>query len=199
MKIITQTLLLAFVLLLTSCVIFASQTEVRQVKTFKSLDISGLAEVFITQADTQDIVVKVSGMQISDVITSVKDGTLFISTKGFHRGESVKVYVTYIHLENINISGSAELTGSNTLNADSLFITTGAAGDIKSLKIAAETLSISINGAGNADLDVDVESIDILMSDAGDLLVKGTAKSQKIRSNKSHGTLNNTDLDYAKH
>ena len=198
MKLIIKTILLALALLQTACGVYGTQKEIREVKMFRSLDISGLAEVFITQADTQDIVVKVSGMPITDVITRVEEGTLFITTKGFHRGESVEVYVTYVNLEKIGISGSAELTGSNTLNADSLLITTAAAGDIKSLKIAAKSLSVSINGAGNADLDVEVESIDIVMSGSGDLSVKGSAKLQKFRSNNSHGTLNNADLDYSK-
>ena len=198
MKLITSTLLLALALLQTSCAVYGTKEEVREVKMFSSLDISGLAEVFITQADSQDIVVKVSGMPITDVITRVEESTLFITTKGFHRGESVEVYVTYVQLEKISISGTAELTGENRLNADSLLITTGAAGDIKSLEIAAESLSISINGAGNADLDVEVTSIDIVMSGAGDLSVQGSAEIQKVRSNNSHGTLNNSDLDYSK-
>ena len=198
MKHIITALLLTLALLQTASSVYGTEEEIRDVNTFRSLDISGLAEVFITQADAQNIVVKVSGMPITDVITRVEDNTLFITTKGFHRGESVEVYVTYVHLENIAISGSAELTGTNTLNADSLLLTTAAAGDIKSLQIAAESLSVSINGAGNADLNIEVENIDIVMNGAGDLSVEGSAKVQKIRSNNSRGTLNNSNLDYTK-
>ena len=198
MKIIITTLLLVIALLQTSCAVYGTKEEVREVARFSALDISGLAEVFITQADTQEIMVKVSGMPMTDVITRVEDGTLFITTQGFHRGESVQVYVTYVHLEEISTSGSAELTGTNILNADSLLITTAAAGDIKSLEIAANSLLVNINGAGNADLDVELESIDIVMNGAGDLSVKGSSKLQKITSNNSRGTLNNSNLDYAK-
>lgn len=198
MKLIITTILLVLALLQTACAVYGTEEETREVTTFRALDISGLAEVFITQAETQNIVVKVSGMPITDVITRVEENTLFITTKGFHQGESVEVYVNYVHLEKIGISGSAELTGTNTLNADSLLITTVAAGDIKSLEIAAGSLSVSINGAGNADLDVEVESIDIVMNGAGDLSVEGSAKIQKIRSNSSRGTLTNSNLDYSK-
>ena len=206
MKLIITTILFVLVLLQTACAVYGTEEEIRDVKTFKSLDISGLAEVFITQAGTQadsqagtqNIVVKVSGMPITDVITRVEQDTLFVTTKGFHQGESVKVYVTYVHLENITTSGSAELTGTNTLHADALLITTAAASDIKRLKIMANNLSVSINGAGNADLDVEVESIDIVMNGAGDLSVEGSAKIQKIRSNSSRGTLNNSNLAYSK-
>lgn len=196
MKIINTTLLLILALLQTACAVYETKEEVRQVTSFSSLDVSGLVEVYITQADSQSIVVKVSGMPITDVITRVEDGTLFVTTKGFHQGESVQVYVAYVHLEKISTSGSAELTGSNILNADSLLISTADAGDIKSLEIAANSLSISINGAGNADLDVEVENINIVMNGAGDLSIEGSAKVQKIISNNSRGTLNNSNLDY---
>jgi hypothetical protein len=110
----------------------------------------------------------------------------------------VKVYVNYNQLNSISTSGSAELTGTNTLNTQQLIVTTNGAGDIKDLAIKADKLTVSINGAGNANLDVDVESIAIEMNDAGDLSIQGIAKEQHIISNGSRGTLSNADLAYSK-
>jgi len=196
MRIINLALLAVLALLQTSCSVFASQTEEREVAQFKSIDISGLAEVFITNAKTQGIVVKVSGMPISDVITRVDEGTLVVSTNGYHSGESVKIYVNYVQLNSIHISGSAEVTGTNTLVADELLLTTGDSGDIKSLDIKSHHLTVSINDSGNADLNVDVVTLDVLMNEAGDLSIRGKAKTQNIRSNGSRGTLNNANLNY---
>ncbi|WP_019028535.1 GIN domain-containing protein [Colwellia piezophila] len=198
MKLFIKALLLSLALLQTACSVFESQTESREVARFTALAVSGLAEVIITQGEQQALLVKVSGMPISDVVTTVENETLLITTKGFHRGESVQVFVNYNQLYSISTSGSAELTGTNTLNTKEMLITTNGAGDIKSLAIKADTLTVSINGAGNANLDVDVESIDIEMNDAGDLKVQGIAKRQNIRSNGSHGTLTNADLTYSK-
>lgn len=194
----SKLLLLALALMQTACSTFVSQTESRDVEKFTDLKISGLAEVIITQADQQELIVKVSGMPITDVVTTVEGETLVITTKGFHRGESVQVFVNYNLLNRIEISGSAELSGMNTLNTKQMLIKTGGAGDIKNLSINADTLTVSINGAGNADLDVEVESIDIEMNDAGDLTIQGIARLQKIRSNGSNGTLDNTNLVYSK-
>jgi hypothetical protein len=197
MKYIIKSILLTFVLIQTACSVFVSQTESREVEKFTALKISGLAEVIITQADEQKLVVKVSGMPIEDVVTIVENETLIITTKGFHRGESVQVFVSYNQLNNINTSGSAELTGTNTLNTQHMVITTNGAGDIKDLAIKADKLTVSINDSGNAYLDVEVNDIEIEMNDAGDLSIQGVTKRQNILSNASRGTLSNGNLVYS--
>ena len=196
MKYIIKSIVLSFVLMQTACSVFVSETESREVEKFTALQISGLAEVIITQASEQKLVVKVSGMPITDVVTTVENETLIITTKGFHRGESVQVFVHYKQLNSISTSGSAELTSTNTLNTQHMSITTNGAGDIKDLTIKADTLKVSINDSGNAYLDVEVNDIEIEMNDAGDLSIQGVTKRQNIRSNGSHGTLSNGNLTY---
>jgi hypothetical protein len=198
MKYIIKLIVLSLVLIQTACSAFGSQTESREVGTFTALEISGLAEVIITQASKQKLLVKVSGMPITDVVTKVENETLIITTKGFHRGESVQVFVSYNELNSISTSGSAELTGTNILNTQQMIVTTNGAGDIKDLAIKADKLTVSINGAGNATLAVEVESIAMEMNDAGDLSVQGVAKQQHLISNSSRGTLSNADLAYSK-
>ncbi|MFQ3193308.1 MAG: hypothetical protein ACI9N3_000120 [Colwellia sp.] len=198
MNYIIKSIVLSFVLIQTACSVFESQTESREVDKFTALKISGLVEVIITQANEQKLVVQVSGMPIADVVTTVENETLIITTKGFHRGESVQVFVHYNQLNSISTSGSAELTSTNTLNTQHMNITTNGAGDIKDLTIKADTLKVSINDSGNAHLDVDVESIAMEMNGAGDLDIQGIAKQQHITSISSRGTLSNADLVYSK-
>jgi hypothetical protein len=197
MNYIIKAIVLSFVLIQTACSVFESQTESREVDKFTALKISGLVEVIITQANEQKLVVQVSGMPIADVVTTVENETLIITTKGFHRGESVQVFVHYNQLNSISTSGSAELTSTNTLNTQYMNITTNGAGDIKDLTIKADTLKVSINDSGNAHLDVDVNDIEIEMNDAGDLSIQGVTKRQNIRSNASRGTLSNGNLAYS--
>jgi hypothetical protein len=198
MKYVSKSIILSFVLLQAACSVFSSQTELRELDKFSALEVSGLAEVIITQADTQKIEVRVSGMPITDVITKVENDILVITTKGFHRGESVKVFVNYNQLNSISVSGSAEVTGTNILNTRQMIVTTNRAGDIKDLVIKADNLIVNINGAGNANLSVEVEDVSIEMNDAGDLKIRGIAKNQKIVSNGSRGTLSNANLAHSK-
>jgi hypothetical protein len=198
MKYIIKSIAVSLALLQTACSVFEHQTESREVGEFTSLKVSGLAEVIITQGSEQKLVVKVSGMPITDVVTKVENETLIITTKGFHRGESVQVFVHYNQLNSISTSGSAELTGTNILNTQHMILTTNGAGDIKDLAIKADTLTVSINDSGNAHLDVEVNDIEIEMNDAGDLSIQGVTKRQNIRSNGSRGTLSNSNLAYLK-
>ena len=196
MKYIIKSIILSLALIQTACSVFASQTESRDVGKFTALAVSGLAEVIITQASKEKLMVKVSGMPITDVVTKVENETLIITTKGFHRGESVQVFVNYNQLNSISTSGTAELTGTNTLNTQQMLVTTSGAGDIKDLAIKADKLTVNINGSGNAYLAVEVESIAIEMNDTGDLSIDGIAKLQHIISNGSRGTLYNANLAY---
>ena len=198
MKYIIQLIILILVLLQSACSGFVTQTESREVGKFIALEVSGLAEVIITQANEQKLLIKVSNMPLKDVVTYIKNETLIITTKGFHRKESVKVFVHYNQLNSISTSGSAELTATNTLNTQQMLITTNGAGDIKNLAIKADKLIVSINGSGNANLDVEVENIAMEMNDAGDLSIQGIAKQQRIVSNGSRGTLSNANLVYSK-
>lgn len=198
MEYIIKSIALSLALIQVACAELPSQSESREVGKFTSLEVSGLAEVIITQASKQKLIIKVSGMPITDVVTKVENETLMITTKGFHRGESVQVFVNYNQLNSISTSGSAELTSTNTLNTQQMLVTTNGAGDIKNLPIKADKLTVSINGAGNANLDVDVDSVVIEMNGAGDLTIQGVAKQQHITSNSSRGTLSNADLAYTK-
>lgn len=181
-----------------TCSAFVSQTESREVRKFTGLEISGLAEVIITQASKQKLMIKVSGISIKDVITQVENETLIITTKSFHRGESVLVFVNYNQLNSMNTSGSTELTGTNTLFTKPMIVTTNVAENIKDLAIKADKLTVSITGSDNTNLNVEVENIIMKINDFGDLSVQGMAEQQHISSNGSRVTLSNPDLAYSK-
>ncbi|MDK2595557.1 GIN domain-containing protein [Pseudoalteromonas obscura] len=188
--------LILFTTILSGCTNFICQQEIREVKDFDSIVVGGLADVFITQSDHQQIKVFARGIPITDVITHIENGTLTVTTQGYHSGESVKVYVSYKKLKNIKTSGSATLTGENQLIADQISIETTGSGDITSLSLTAKQLSVQINDTANANLVVQVENSNIEMNDAGDLDIRGVAKLQQLRSNGSRGTLNNTKLKF---
>lgn len=188
--------LIALFSLLSGCAHYPKQKEVRQVQNFQSLTVGGLADVYITQSDVEKLEVHASGMPIDDVITQVENGNLLVTTTGIHSGESVQVHIHYASLNHIKTSGSATLTGENQLAAQHLTLVTTDAGDIKHLDVQANRLTVSINHSGNANLLVDVDSANIEMNDSGDLEIRGVARVQRLTSNSSRGSLNNSRLHY---
>lgn len=148
--------------------------EDRPISEFHTLHVSGMAEVYISRGETKEFKVIVSGMPAEDVITNNEGGVLTVTTKGNHSGESVKVYVSSPTLQSIEVSGAAKLYTSDVLKG--------------------EKLKILVSDAATAVLEVDVESLEIVMKGAGDLKVTGEAVHQQIRSYNSKGSLDNSGL-----
>lgn len=189
-------ILLTFIIGLCGCSSFETQNEVRHVKNFNALKASGLADVIVIQSEIEKVELKVSGMPLSSVKTFVDANTLYIDTVGIHSGESVKVFVYYRDLNRIETANSAAVTGGGLLETSSLELITNDSGDIDHLALKADKLIVQINGSGNADLLVDVQNLTIEMNDSGDLSIEGKAKEQRLISNASRGTLDNSGLTY---
>lgn len=177
MKTVAKTLLLPLILVAQSACAFdfILAKQQRSVGEFSTLEVSGLAEVYLSQGEEGDIEVKVAGIDFDDVITRNENDRLIVTTKGFHRGETVKVYVNYQTLEAISVGGAAKIYGQDTVIGDKL--------------------SIYIKGAGDAELDVDVNALSIDMKGAGNLDISGHAHSQNVRSHGSQGSLDNGSLN----
>ena len=175
--------------------LFPLDKEDREIGEFHVIDAGGLVEVYLEPGQEAKIRVEVRRIDFEDVITRVEDGTLVISTVGNHRGETVRVYVTYTSLDGVHVSGAAEIHAEGILEADIIEVSTHGAGDIKSLTVKANRLDISINNAGNADIEVDTDSLFVEMHDNGDLRITGVTNRQNIRSFDSRGSLNNGRLE----
>ena len=140
----------------------AAVTEKRQFNGFHSLIVSGLAEVYLQEGPAREVKLVVSGMPTDDVVVMTADSVLNIYTKGSHNGESVKVYVNYVTLRSIAVSGASKLSGESTVKTDNL--------------------TISVTNSGDAALDVDVNNLTVILKQAGDLKITGKANKQEIRS-----------------
>ncbi|MCJ8272067.1 MAG: DUF2807 domain-containing protein [Psychrosphaera sp.] len=179
-KTLTYTVAIPFALFTQSAMgfDFNLDKEQRTVAPFTQLEVSGLAEVYLSQGTVGDVEVKASGISMKDIVTRTENGKLTVTTKGFHSGETVKVYVSYDILNVISVGGAAELYGQDTVTAD--------------------TLTININDAGDAELTVDVGTLKVEMKGAGNLKIDGKAAKQQLRSYNSHGSLDNSNLSYGR-
>jgi hypothetical protein len=175
--------------------LFPLDEETREIGEFHAVDAGGLVEVYLQPGDETSVRVRVRRIDFDEVITRVEDGVLVVSTVGNHRGETVRVHVTYTQLDGVHVRGAAEIHAEGVLEADTVEVSTHGAGDIKSLAVKADRLDISINNAGNADIEVDTDSLFVEMHDAGDLRITGVTNRQNVRSFGSRGSLNNGRLE----
>lgn len=164
--------------MITGCTLMAQiagSSEVRTLNDFNCIEVGGLSNVMLVHGANPSAEVKAAGIELKDITTEVTDGILRVDTRGFHRGESILVTVTYNRL------GSVKIAGSSTVTSDG--------------PISADKLKLIITGNGDADLELNVASVEANMSGGGNLRLTGKAGAQQIVSGGSSGSLNNAGLE----
>jgi hypothetical protein len=154
-----------FILIATaflSCTFGYSQTESqeRKLQTFNQLEVSGNLKIVLSQSENPSVTVTTKPEALESVITEVKEGTLYISTKKSSTG---KVEVTVADIKRIKQTGNTSLISQGL--------------------IKSETLEIESSGASETNLDVDVNELSTTISGAGDVRLKGNAQNHKIKIN----------------
>ena len=154
-----------------------SNTELRAVADFNKIEVGGLVNVSLQKGDKTEVEVSAYGIQLEDIVTDVKDGTLLVTTKGQHSGESISIRVSYTDLLALKTSGAATITTAGVLEADSI--------------------NIEITENGDASLEIDVNQVSIDMRGNGNLRISGRAVTQSLKAHGGGGSLNNSKLKIA--
>lgn len=159
--------------LITIANLSIAQTNNDIIETIK---VSGVAEVYFTQQPSEKIRKVVSGKPAPEVIVNYESGVLTVGTKGEAQNEVVKVYVSSPGLKNIIVGDAAQFHGLTILKTSSL--------------------SIESDDSGSVDLEVDVDTLNLLMK-GGDITVSGKVDKQNIKRSGDHkrGTLRHGNLN----
>ncbi|MFL5752735.1 MAG: GIN domain-containing protein [Bacteroidia bacterium] len=134
----------------------AQTTEERSTGEFTQLEVSGAANVKLSQGAASSVKVSAEPGDLKNIITEVKDGKLIVKTQGNIENE-FKVWVTYKTLELIDVSGASYVSTENTLNGDKLDIIT--------------------SGASKANLDVILKNVKSNVSGASTLVLSGATEN----------------------
>ncbi len=135
--------------------------EQRAVSSFDKIDISGGYEVLINQGDEEKLELEVDENLLEYIETETKDNTLYISsTEPIGGATSLKLYITVVDVDDIDVSGAIELRNKGTYKT--------------------ENLEIDVSGASDIDLDVDIENLIMDMSGASETTLTGNASNFEI-------------------
>jgi len=127
--------------------------EERKVETFTGVDLSISANVYITQDNTQKVVVEASEGDLKEVVTEVKNGHLKIKTESwFSHVKQVNVYISVANLDGIALSGSGNIVADGDLKVGSLDLAISGSGNIKLPKLTASKVDAAISGSGDITL-----------------------------------------------
>ncbi|HEB33393.1 hypothetical protein LCGC14_2926810 [marine sediment metagenome] len=158
---------------------FALETEERIVASFDIIRATGRVKVFLKPGKSERLRIETRGVEISKVFTVIDGTTLKIYIqKGFIDDNiDVKVYVTYKVLREVHSSALADIQAESAIKGDKLVV--------------------DVNSKGRANVKVDVNTLELMVSVSGELEISGKTKIQNTRVN-SDGKLKAFNLQCEK-
>jgi len=135
--------------------------EKRAVSSFNKIDISGNFKVILNQGGSEKLELEVDKNLLELIKTEVKNNILHISSKkSIGNAKSLKLYITTVYVDEIEVSGAINLKNKGTYHANNL--------------------EIDISGVADIDLDLDVENLIMKMSGASETTLYGVANNFEI-------------------
>jgi hypothetical protein len=204
-------------------VIYDNHTQVRKVPSFTAISVSSAIDLYLTQANSNEVAVSATEDEIRDhIITEVVGGTLIIRL-GEHGtwfswkkwgNYKTKAYVSIKEINAITASGASNVHLVSTLESPKMRIKLSGAsdfyGDIKAGtidyklsgaseyvgKVTATNILIEESGASSIDLEGTSDDLSLMISGASDAkLYKLVTKGAVVHtSGASHAKVNVTEM-----
>ena len=139
--------------------------ELRKHSGFERIEISGSPNVVYTQADTFGVRLEGPEKMVENMMTEVKDRTLFVYNKGrvnlkvgfvnlnWGDKDDVTVYVSSPDLIGVRVSGSGDFVSNNQLDTDVMNIVLRGSGDVSFKDIICDVCTTELVGSGDIRID----------------------------------------------
>lgn len=137
--------------------------ETRTVANFKNIIIQGSGKLQITQSNKEGLKIQADDNILPLITNRVKGDVLYLGTKNkkadFNTKKPVEYFLTVKNIQNIQTSGSINITTSN---------------------LKSETINLKIDGSGNADIKLNVKKFTANINGTGFIKAQGNADEQEI-------------------
>ncbi|MFD2284514.1 DUF2807 domain-containing protein [Pedobacter petrophilus] len=138
------------------------------VKNFNSIGISSGIDMYLTQGNSEGVVVKSDGETLKDILVEQNGNEIIIKFRdgikwsSMFKNRVIKAYVNYKTLNEIAASGGSDVVSQNQLKTDKL----------------------AIRASGGSDINLTVISNDLTIQSSGgsDITLKGKAANMTIQS-----------------
>ncbi|MGO3184021.1 MAG: head GIN domain-containing protein [Aequorivita sp.] len=109
-------------------------------------------DVYLTQGDTNKIVVETDENLQQYIETNVKNGKLHVTTsENIGRSKAKKVYVTFMELNNIEASSGADVIGNSIIKSKNLSLRSSSGAD---LEVEVFSQELTIKSSSGSEVDV---------------------------------------------
>lgn len=145
------------------------EKEERSVEDFKGIRVGGAFDIYLRQDSETKLMIEADENILPIIRTEVKNGILVISTdEGIRNATELNIYLSCKTLENIDVSGAAEITGETAFTMDELYIDASGASDIE-LQIKTSMLVLDLSGATEVELSGKASNAKMDISGAAEL------------------------------
>lgn len=169
-------LVLALFIMAESCIFIDRETvkgngniSVEERKGLKAhrIRLAGFMDVELTQGPGTEVKVEADENLQQYIITEMEDDVLVIKMRSnirFINSERLKIYITTDRLEQLTLSGSGNIIGTNKFTG-------------------SERLKLRVSGVGDLKLDFNTPELEAEISGSGSLVLSGETKDAKIQIN----------------
>ena len=153
------------------------KTETRELDAFNHISLRGIGKIYIDQGKEQKVTIEGNEIAISRITTTVTDGKLVIDVGrdwveklsaglGFFSPDDIRFIITVKDLEELEVTGVADVEAKDIKAKDFVLKMTGAS-SVKLLNLNADSLKAEIPGAGKIAADGKVDHLSVTLTGAG--------------------------------
>lgn len=147
--------------------------ETRELSSFSAIDVGGAFEIELVKSNEEKIVIEADDNIMPHIKTRVSGGELDIdNTEDLNNPTTLKLTIYYKNIDELDISGAAELYSSDVLEADNLELDFSGASEV-TLKLNVQSLEADFSGASKVELEGSINSAELDLSGASVLRAYG--------------------------
>ena len=156
--------------------------ELRKHRGFERIEISGSPNVVYTQADTFGVRLEGPEKMVENMMTEVKDRTLFVYNKGrvnlkvgfvnlnWGDKDDVTVYVSSPDLIGVRVSGSGDFVSRELIDTDNMEFVLRGSGDIDVQDVVCDRCRVEVVGSGDLDVkNLESRNVSVTLVGSGDI------------------------------
>lgn len=146
------------------------QEESRDVSGFTGVNASTGIDVYLTEGEDFNVKVEADDNLLDIILTELEGSMLVIKTDhvNIRNAKSKKVYVSLPGLKELKISSAGDCKGMTPFKCDELRLSISSAGDLN-LEVEANRIDVDISSSGDATLAGTTGELNANLSSAGDL------------------------------
>ncbi len=174
-------------------------TQTRKVGDFTRIEVTSVGQIYFTQSPKVSFRIEGKEKYVKNTTSEVSGGVLEIGFKdknGNRKGNKngVDIYITSPTLESVEFQGVGSFNCKETLKADDIRFDIEGVGSLDVRDLQCKTLTLRLQGVGEADVEVQADHVDASMNGVGSVTLSGKTRTADIDKS-GIGSLNTRRLE----